>query len=124
MQECLNAHQEHVNGTRVNFHTFFAALWLPSAIEETTGVPRDAELTEEETDRLGFDFLDMDDEGYVDEFQIQILLLAWGMDFEEAERTIRRISGSTPRRYSYEDFRTRPRLIWRYGYERLTSGAE
>jgi len=124
LQECLNAHQEHGNGTRVNFHTFFAALWLPSAIEETTGVPRDAALTEEQTGRLVFDFLDMDDEGYVDEFQIQILLLAWGMDFEEAERTIRRISGPTPRRYSYEDFRTRLRPIWRYGYERLTSGAE
>jgi hypothetical protein len=108
----------------VDFEAFYAALWLPSRVQGTTGIPRDKALTDEQTGRIVFDFLDMDARGYVDEFEIEILLLEWGMELHEAQRTIRRLSGPTPMRYSFDEFRTRLGPIWRYGYERLTADAE
>jgi len=99
-------------------------LWLPSRLEGSTGVPRAKGLTDEQTGRIVFDFLDIHGRGYVDEIQIEILLLGWGMDLHEAQRTIRRISGQAHMQYSYDEFRTRLKPIWRYGYERLTTDAE
>jgi Ca2+-binding EF-hand superfamily protein len=124
LHDSLRLHHDRATSTGVDFETFYAALWLPSRVQGTTGIPRDKALTDEQTGRIVFDFLDMDARGYVDEFEIEILLLEWGMELHEAQRTIRRLSGPTPMRYSFDDFRTRLGPIWRYGYERLTADAE
>ena len=125
LQSCLLNHQQQSgDSTEVTFDTFFTTLWLPSRLEGSTGVPREKGLTDEQTGRIVFDFLDIHGRGYVDEIQIEILLLGWGMDLHEAQRTIRRISGPVQMQYSYDEFRTRLKPIWRYGYERLTTDAE
>jgi Ca2+-binding EF-hand superfamily protein len=125
LQSCLLNHQQQSgDSTEVTFDTFFTTLWLPSRLEGSTGVPRETGLTDEQTGRIVFDFLDIHGRGYVDEIQIEILLLGWGMDLHEAQRTIRRISGPVQMQYSYDEFRTRLKPIWRYGYERLTTDAE
>jgi Ca2+-binding EF-hand superfamily protein len=124
LEDSLRRHHDRAGRTHVDFEAFYAALWLPSRVQGTTGIPRDKALTDEQTGRIVFDFLDMDARGYVDEFEIEILLLEWGMELHEAQRTIRRLSGPEPMRYSFDDFRTRLGPIWRYGYERLTADAE
>jgi Ca2+-binding EF-hand superfamily protein len=124
LEDSLRRRHDRAGSTHVDFEAFYAALWLPSRVQGTTGIPRDKALTDEQTGRIVFDFLDMDARGYVDEFEIEILLLEWGMELHEAQRTIRRLSGPTPMRYSFDEFRTRLGPIWRYGYERLTADAE
>ncbi len=124
LQSCLLHHQQQSDSTEITFDTFLTTLWLPSRVEGSTGVPREKGLTDEQTGRIVFDFLDIHGRGYVEEIQIEILLLGWGMDLHEAQRTIRRISGPTRTQYSYDDFRTKLKPIWSYGYERLTTDAE
>lgn len=110
--------------TAISFDTFLATLWLPSHVTGTTPLQRDPGLSEQEQARIVFDRLDIGATGYIDEFAIEILLLEWGMELHEAQRTVRKLSGPEHMRYSFDDFHGRLKPIWRYGYETMTMDGE
>jgi Ca2+-binding EF-hand superfamily protein len=124
LEASFRYHHDHGADTAITFDTFYTTLWLPSRVREPAGMQRDTSLTDEQQARVVFDFLDVDGRGYVDEFEIEILLLEWGMELHEAQRTIRRLSGPTHMRYSFDDFHGRLKPIWRFGYETMTTDGE
>lgn len=124
LEASFRHHHDHGADTAITFDTFYTTLWLPSRVREPAGMQRDASLTDGQQARVVFDFLDVDGRGYVDEFEIEILLLEWGMELHEAQRTIRKLSGPTRVRYSFDDFHGRLKPIWRFGYETMTTDGE
>lgn len=108
----------------ISFDTFLTMFWLPSHVTGTARLPRDPGLSDEQTAKIVFDHLDIGRTGYIDEFEIEILLLEWGMELHEAQRTIRKLSGPEHMRYSFDDFHHRLKPIWRYGYETMTVDGE
>ena len=124
LQDSFRHHHSRRDTTAVDFDAFFSTLWLPSRLQESSTLKRDATLTDEQKARIVFDFLDIDGSGYVDELEIEILLLEWGVEVHEAQRTIRSISGPEHARYSFDDFYRQLTPIWRFGYETMTTDTE
>ncbi len=124
LQDSFRHHHAHRDSTVVGFDAFFATLWLPSRLQGSLTLPVDASLTNEQKARIVFDFLDMDGSGYLDEIEIEILLLEWGVEVHEAQRTIRSLSGPDHAQYSFDDFYRQLTPIWRFGYATLTTDLE
>ena len=62
----------------------------------------------------------MDGSGYLEPAEIELLLLEWGMDEEEARSYMNKYSGHD-RKIDYQEFHQQMKPIWRFGFSEVYS---
>lgn len=103
----------------IDFETFVSTLWLSGRFHEPVapGIAQGVQTPEQQA-RLVFDHLDLNGNGQIDLFELELLLLEWGMTTEEARYYVERFGG-TDRVISFTEFFTHMRPIWRFGFREV-----
>jgi len=112
---------EHIgHDDKLTFDDFYKYLWTISSFRQRlrTNVklhemPEDA--SDEQKARFVFDEIDLDSNGYIDVFELRMVVDAWGMPNSEAENYIKRF-GDAQGRISFEVFHSELAPIWKFGY--------
>ena len=69
-----------------------------------------------------FDQIDIDRSGYLEAFEIKMLLIEWGLPEREVLEYMRRFDTNRDGRFSREEFRQYFRPIWRYCFQEIRTG--
>ena len=66
--------------------------------------------------RFVFDCLDIDSNGYIDIFELQKLLIQWGLPDDEVDAYL---SDDDDKRFSFDEFYQNLKPIWDFAYEHM-----
>ncbi len=69
--------------------------------------------------RFIFDYLDLDQNGYLDLFELEMLLLEWGLPESEIRDYLQMFDDDHDNRISPQEFRTHFRPVWQFGYDQV-----
>lgn len=98
----------------IDFHTFTSTIWLSGRMQEVLSKDAVSNLTTpEEKSKFVFNQLDLDESGYIEMVEIEMLLLEWGLDAREAQRYISKFGGAD-KRLDYAEFHTKLSPIWKF----------
>lgn len=98
----------------IDFSTFTSTIWLSGRVQE--GLSKDVVshlATPEEKSKFIFNQLDLDESGFIEMVEIEMLLLEWGLGSREAQRYISKYGGSD-KRLDYAEFHSQLRPIWEF----------
>lgn len=105
--------------TSIGFGAFVSTFWLSDRF-----VPqeiKDAQGSRHEQAKLVFEHIDVDNTGFIELAEVEMLLLEWGMDLYEARRYMKRFAGADGK-LSLDEFEKQMAPIWQFGYETLAAG--
>lgn len=105
---------------RINFHRFYNCFWHVGSVRERArasgALPPPAD--DRERARQIFDQLDIDRSGHIELFELQLLLLEWGLPPDEVGRYAARFDNGD-HRFSFDEFYTKMRPLWDYASKEI-----
>lgn len=114
----------HGTGQSWAFEEFYRRIWRFRPMASPVSMIFDRGRTYSETKRadLVFDRLDMDRSGYVEAFELRMLLVEWGVPAEEVAGYVQHFDDNRDGRFSREEFRVRFGPIWRFCFHQMEGG--
>ncbi|MFO0730771.1 MAG: hypothetical protein U0361_07220 [Nitrospiraceae bacterium] len=114
----------HGTGQSWAFEEFYRRIWRFRPMASPVSMIFDRGRTYSETKRadLVFDRLDMDRSGYVEAFELRMLLVEWGVPAEEVAGYVQHFDDNRDGRFSREEFRVRFGPIWRFCVHQMEGG--
>lgn len=106
-----------------SFAEFYEKIWQIKGVKERLTkeslklecLSKGKNISDEEKARLIFDQIDIDRSGHIDNFELKILLLEWGLPSIEVEEYIKKYDRNKDFQISFEEF-FEMRPIWSFGY--------
>lgn len=102
--------------TSIGFGAFVSTFWLGERSIYVAN--KNVKADRHEQARIVFEHLDIDNSGFLETPEIEMLLLEWGMDLFEARRYMKKFAGEDLK-LSLEEFETQLQPVWRFGYEAI-----
>jgi hypothetical protein len=100
----------------ISFEVFYRHIWR---LGETSHGHLGKDIIREEKDkaRFVFDHLDADKSGFIDGFELENLLIQWGLPENEAEAYL---AEDEDKRFSFEEFYQNLKPIWNFAYHHMS----
>ncbi|HLO86264.1 MAG TPA: EF-hand domain-containing protein [Nostocaceae cyanobacterium] len=106
-----------------SFSDFYEQIWQIKGVKERLGrealkleyLSKGKNISNEEKCKLIFEQIDIDQTGYIEEFELKTLLLEWGLPSSEVEEYMRKYDENKDLRISFEEF-LKMRPIWDFAY--------
>lgn len=111
-----------------SFELFYEHVWqIPSVKQRLTAAQSQNEylskdpktIGDEERAKIVFSQLDIYRNGFLDFFEIQTLLLEWGLPEEEVQQYLRMYDLNGDRKFSFEEFFQYMRPIWSFAFSKI-----
>jgi len=104
------------NNGSVEFDEFYRFVWNAGAAKDRLVKPagKDVPSSERDQAKLVFDMLDIDQSGYIDVAELQMLLTQWGMPEDEAEKYLSKYVVNK-RQITLDTFHKNLKPIWSFG---------
>ncbi len=114
---------EHTEVNEFNFNEFYEQIWHIKGVKERLQketlklkyLSKGKNISNEEKCRLIFEELDIDRNGYIDELELKILLLEWGLPSSEVEEYMKKYDDNKDLKISFEEF-FKMRPVWSFAY--------
>ena len=107
----------------LSFDEFYQSVWSVGRVRERLILDGKARLPEKVTNDVQsqtvFDYLDLNRSGYLDVFELEMLLLEWGLPQGEVQEFLQQFDESEDGRISPQEFKTHFRPVWKFGYHRV-----
>ena len=107
----------------LSFDEFYHSLWSVGRVRNRlilAGKARHAtKVTNEEQAKTVFDYLDLNQSGFLDTFELEMLLLEWGLPLNEVQEYLKQFDENKDGRISPQEFQTHFRPVWKFGYHRV-----
>ena len=98
----------------IDFGTFTSTIWLSGRAQEVLSKEASSHMqTPAEKSKFVFNQLDIDESGFIEMVEIEMLLLEWGLDSREAQRYISKFGGAD-KRLDYAEFHSKLSPIWEF----------
>jgi Ca2+-binding EF-hand superfamily protein len=118
-----NFMERHTDLKEFNFSNFYEQIWQVKCVKERLKretvklecLSKGKNISNEEKCRIIFEQIDVDRNGYIDEFELKILLLEWGLPASEVEEYMRKYDDNQDLKISLEEF-FKMRPIWSFAY--------
>jgi len=113
---------------RFSFDLFYENVWqIPSVKQRLTATQVQSEylskdpktISDQEKAQMIFSQLDVDQNGFLDVFEIQTLLLEWGLPDEEVQQYLRKYDVNGDKKFSFEEFFDYMRPIWLFAFSNI-----
>ncbi|PHJ62838.1 calcium-binding protein [Nostoc linckia z18] len=114
---------EHTEINEFNFNEFYEQIWHIKGVKQRLQketlklqyLSKGKNISNEEKCRLIFEELDIDRNGYIDELELKILLLEWGLPSSEVEEYMQKYDDNKDLKISFEEF-FKMRPVWSFAY--------
>ena len=102
----------------MDFEVFKKRVWTIGSIRSRSAVSIGAHHAVSERDKAQFvfDYVDMRQTGYIERFELELLLLEWGLPIEEATEYMDLYDTDKDGRLTFDEFYTAMRPLWRFIY--------
>lgn len=109
----------------LTFDEFYHSVWSIGRVRDRlmagTNTEADFKMTSDpaEQARFIFDYLDLDQNGFLDLFELEMLLLEWGLPESEIRDYLTMFDDNDDERISPEEFQKHFRPVWKFGYDQV-----
>ncbi|MFK7800067.1 MAG: cyclic nucleotide-binding domain-containing protein, partial [Anaerolineae bacterium] len=109
----------------LTFDEFYHSVWSIGRVRDrlmtSTDVDSDFIPTNDpdQQAKFIFDYLDLDQNGYLDLFELEMLLLEWGLPDSEIRDYLKMFDDNHDDRISPQEFRIHFRPVWQFGYDQV-----
>lgn len=109
---------------RIDFNTCYKKLWRIESIQNRLTKPLQPGKTYSEREQADFVFdqIDIDRSGYLEAFEIRMLLIEWGLPEKEVAGYVRLFDINHDNRFSRDEFCQHFRAIWRHCFHQIQTG--
>lgn len=109
---------------RIDFNTCYKKLWRIESIQERLTKPLQPgkSYSEREQADFVFDQIDIDRSGYLEAFEIRMLLIEWGLPEKEVTGYARLFDINQDNRFSRDEFYQHFRAIWCHCFHQIRTG--
>lgn len=103
---------------KIDFSTFYKSVWKLGSVRSRLKQDSitDQKISAREQAKQVFNRLDLDQSGKINYFELQMLLIEWGLPYNEVDAYMAKFDDGD-QKLSFEEFFTRMKPIWKYGFE-------
>jgi Ca2+-binding EF-hand superfamily protein len=115
--------KEVAHKDKIDFAVFYEHLWHLGKLHERIRVMAEPVIitpakTDEEKARFIFEHLDLNGNGYLDAFELHLLIDEWGLPVSELDDYLK-LYADTEKRISFENFFGKMKSVWHFGYDEV-----
>lgn len=116
--------RRHVTHEPFRFEAFYRHLWRmqPISMRFTQTLDAGRRYAEAEQADFVFDCIDVDGSGYLEVFEVRMLLVEWGLPEQEVAEYAVHFDGNQDGRFSREEFKAQYAPIWKFCFQQIQSG--
>ncbi|MBM4264092.1 MAG: hypothetical protein FJ145_22055 [Deltaproteobacteria bacterium] len=116
--------RQYCDNGRIDFNTCYKKLWRIESIQDRLTQPLQPgkKYSEREQADFVFDQVDIDRSGYLEAFEIRMLLIEWGLPEKEVTGYVRLFDINHDNRFSRDEFYQHFRAIWRHCFHQIQTG--
>lgn len=103
---------------RLDFDSFCKVVKIVNSMSDFFKfVQKDPNHTDKDKAKIVFDQLDFNNSGYIDQLELELLLLEYGLPKHEAKAYIKRYDNNKDQQISFEEFFSNLRPLWSFIYK-------